>query len=175
MHGGNAAPTGPSATAAAAATAAGAAAATGADAAATAADAAAPAADVTAVDVAVARMGVGTAISSPRTGAQPPTAIKGTGTSTNDRVGPTGSVATCPIGSGSVCTVGGTANSRTGSGTPAPRVGPTGNVATMGSVATSIRCGIVCNFGIAASTKETVRKRGGAESSADEEVCNETS
>ena len=164
MHQGDAAPTGPSATAAA--TAAGAAAATGADAAATAADAAAPAADVTAVDVAVARMGVGTAISNPRTGAQAPTAIKGTGTSTNDRVGPTGSVATCPIGSGSVCTVGGTANSRTGSGTPAPRVGPTGNVATMGSVAKSIRCAIVCNFG---------RKRGGAERSADEEVCKETS
>ena len=120
MHEGDAAPTGPSATAAAV----NAAAATGADAAATAADAAAPAADVTAVDVAVARMGVGTAISSPRTGAQPPTAIKGTGTSTNDCVGPTGSVATCRIGSGSVCTVGGTANSRTGSGTPAPRLGP---------------------------------------------------
>ena len=160
MHQGEAVPTIPSSSAAAA-SAGGAAAAT--------------AADVATVDVAVARMGVGTAISSTRTGAQPTTAIKCTGTSTNDSVGPTGSVATGPIGSGSVCTVGGTANSRTDSYTPACSVGPTGIVATMGSVATSIRSGIVCNFDVAANTKETVRQRGGAERSADEEFCKDTS
>ena len=102
---------------------------------------------VAAADTAFARRGVGAAISSTAAGAQPTTAINGTGTSLNDCVGPTGSVARCPIGCGSVCTIGGTANSRTGSGTPPRSVGATEIVATRGSVARSIRCDIVCNVG----------------------------
>ena len=94
-------------------------------------------APVAAADAAVARRGVGAATSSTAAGAQPITATNGTGTSFNDCVGPTGSVARCPIGCGSVCTIGGTANSRTGSGTHPRSVGPTGIVATRG---------IVCNF-----------------------------
>jgi len=80
---------------------------------------------VAAADAAVARRGVGAATSSTAAGAQPTTAINGTGTSLNDCVGPTGSVARCPIGCGSVCTIGGTAKSRTGSGTRPRSAGPT--------------------------------------------------
>ena len=58
-------------------------------------------------------------------GAQPTTATTATGTSFNDSVGPTGSVARYTIGCGSVCTIGGKAKSRTGSGTRPRSAGPT--------------------------------------------------
>ena len=80
---------------------------------------------VAAADAAVARRGVGAAISSTAAGAQPTTAINGTGTSLIDCVGPTGSVARCPIGCGSVCTIGGTAKSSEGRGTRPRSAGPT--------------------------------------------------
>ena len=80
---------------------------------------------VAAADAAVARRGVGAAISSTAAGAQPTTANNGTGTSFNDCVGPTGSVARCPIGCGSVCTIGGTAKSSKGRGTRPRSPGPT--------------------------------------------------